>query len=292
MTLRHLLIFRTVCEEGCHTTHAANKLHMSQPAISLAIKEMEQYYGVKLFDRIGRKLQITEAGKRFLQYAIHITDLFDDMETQLRDWDTKGLLRIGASITIGSQFLPQYVKAFSQTHPDTQVHVTIEQTERLIQKLIANELDFALIEGIPQDQNIIIHPYMEDYLTVICPLESSWSMGETISLNEFKQSPFLLRESGSAAREVFDREMEKAGMIIIPSWESMSTTALINAVINGLGVSVLPHERVKEVIRNGQVKTINVEGISFNRNYSIVYHKDKFLTTSAKTFIEVCKNYF
>ncbi|MBO6047700.1 MAG: LysR family transcriptional regulator [Erysipelotrichaceae bacterium] len=290
MTLRHLLIFRTVCEEGCHTTHAANKLHMSQPAISLAIKEMEQYYGVLLFDRIGRKLQITEAGKRFLQYAIHITDLFDDMETQLRDWDTKGLLRIGASITIGSQFLPQYVKAFSQTYPETEVHVIIEQTERLIQKLIANELDFALIEGIPQDQNIIIHPYMEDHLAVICPLESNWSMGETISLNEFKHASFLLREPGSAAREVFDHEMEKAGIIITPSWVSMSTTALINAVINGLGISVLPHQRVKDVIKSGKVKAVNVKGISFNRNYSIVYHKDKFLTTSAKSFMDICKN--
>ena len=77
---------------------------MTQPAVSLAIKELEQYYGVRLFDRIGRRLQITDAGKQFLQYAIHITDLFEDMETMLRDWGTKGILRVGASITIGSQF--------------------------------------------------------------------------------------------------------------------------------------------------------------------------------------------
>ena len=109
MTLRHMIIFRTVCESDCNSTRAADRLHMTQPAISLAIKELEQYYGVRLFDRIGRRLKITDSGKLFLQYAIHITDLFEDMETGLRDWDSKGILRVGASITIGSQFLPGYV---------------------------------------------------------------------------------------------------------------------------------------------------------------------------------------
>ena len=100
MTIRHMIIFRTVCENGYNSTKAAEVLHMTQPAVSLAIKELEQYYGVHLFDRIGRRLQITDAGQHFLQYAIHISDLFSDMETRLRDWDSKGVLRIGASITI------------------------------------------------------------------------------------------------------------------------------------------------------------------------------------------------
>ena len=113
MTIRHMIIFRTVCENGYNSTKAAEVLHMTQPAVSLAIKELEQYYGVHLFDRIGRRLQITDAGQHFLQYAIHISDLFSDMETRLRDWDSKGVLRIGASITIGSQFFPHYLKAFS-----------------------------------------------------------------------------------------------------------------------------------------------------------------------------------
>lgn len=79
MTIRHMIIFRTVCETGCNSTKAAEALHMTQPAVSLAIKELEQYYGVRLFDRIGRRLHITDAGRHFLQYAIHISDLFSDM---------------------------------------------------------------------------------------------------------------------------------------------------------------------------------------------------------------------
>ena len=125
MTLRHMLIFRTVCETDCNATRAAEALaealHMTQPAVSLAIKELECYYGVRLFDRIGRRLQITDAGRQFLQYAIHISDLFADMETGLRNWGTRGMLRVGASITIGSQFLPNYVKAFSELCPGLDV---------------------------------------------------------------------------------------------------------------------------------------------------------------------------
>ena len=92
----------------------------------------------------------------------------------LRDWDSKGILRIGASITIGSQFLPSYVKAFSQICSDVDVRVTIEQSERLEQKILANELDFALIEGISHDPNIKSEAYMEDYLSVVCPANGNW----------------------------------------------------------------------------------------------------------------------
>ena len=102
MTIRHMIIFRTVCENGYNSTKAAEVLQMTQPAVSLAIKELEQYYGVHLFDRIGRRLQITDAGQHFLQYAIHISDLFSDMETGLRDWDSKGVLRIGARHSLNS----------------------------------------------------------------------------------------------------------------------------------------------------------------------------------------------
>lgn len=232
MTIRHMIIFRTVCETGYNSTKAAEVLHMTQPAVSLAIKELEQYYGVHLFDRIGRRLQITDAGQHFLQYAIHISDLFSDMETGLRDWDSKGVLRIGASITIGSQFLPDYVKAFSELCPGLDVRVTVEQSERLEQKILANELDCALIEGIAHDPNIVSEAYMEDHLSVICSTDKGWTQGQVISIEDFQRQRFLLREKGSGTREVFNRVVEQAGIHITPVWEAMSTTALVNAAIN------------------------------------------------------------
>ena len=291
MTIRHMIIFRTVCESGYNSTKAAETLHMTQPAVSLAIKELEQYYGVQLFDRIGRRLQITDAGQHFLQYATHISDLFSDMETGLRDWDSKGILRIGASITIGSQFLPSYVKAFSDICPGIDVRVTVEQSERLEQKLLANELDFALIEGIAHDLNIVSEAYMEDHLSVICATDKGWAQGQTISKEEFQNQRFLLREKGSGTREVFERVIAQAGIRIIPAWEAMSTTALVNATIKGLGIAILPHRMILPALRQGLISTVKVDGLSFNRSFYIIHHKDKFLTASAKRFIALCKDY-
>ena len=291
MTIRHMIIFRTVCENGFNSTKAAEVLHMTQPAVSLAIKELEQYYGVHLFDRIGRRLQITDAGKHFLQYAIHISDLFSDMETGLRDWDSKGILRIGASITIGSQFLPRYVKAFTEICPRLDVRVTVDQSERLEQKIMANELDCALIEGIAHDPNIVSEAYMEDHLSVICSRDKGWKQGQVVSIEDFQRQRFLLREIGSGTREVFDRVVEQAGIHITPVWEAMSTTALVNAVINGLGIAVLPHRMILPALRQGLVCTVKVEGLSFSRNFHIIYHKDKFLTASAKRFINLCRDF-
>ena len=264
---------------------------MTQPAVSLAIKELEQYYGVHLFDRIGRRLQITDAGQHFLQYAIHISDLFSDMETGLRDWDSKGVLRIGASITIGSQFLPNYVKAFSELCPELDVRVTVEQSERLEQKILANELDCALIEGIAHDPNIVSEAYMEDHLSVICGTDKGWTQGQVISIEDFQRQRFLLREKGSGTREVFNRVVEQAGIHITPVWEAMSTTALVNAAINGLGIAVLPHRMILPALRQGLICTVKVEGLSFSRNFHIIHHKDKFLTVSAKRFIDLCRDF-
>lgn len=291
MTIRHIRIFLSVCENGCNTTKAAEVMHMTQPAVSLAIRELEQYYGVTLFDRIGRRLQITEAGQRFLEYSSHISSLFDDMEKGMRDWDSFGLLRVGASITIGSQFLPSYVKAFYSRFPGTEVKALVAPTDELEQKILKNELDFALIEGVAHSPSLISEEYMDDHLTVICPANGSFRHGQQLTNEEFRKQKFLLREPGSGTREVFDRVIESAGFTVEQIWEAMSTTALVNAVINGLGVAVLPHRMVTGPLERGLVAAVSVEGLDFSRKFHIVYHREKFLTTSAKAFLDLCRNY-
>ena len=291
MTLRHMKIFVSVCENSCNTTKAAEAMHMTQPAVSLAIRELEQYYGVTLFDRIGRRLRLTEAGQRFWEYASHISALFEDMEKGMRNWDSFGLLRVGASITIGSQFLPYYVKAFNSRYLGTEVQVLVAPSDELEQKILSSELDFALIEGVAHHPSILSEEYMEDHLTVICPANGNFQNGHILTIEEFKQQKFLLREPGSGTREVFDRATESAGFSVQPVWEAMSTTALVNAVINGLGIAVLPHRMVTGPLERGLITAVRVEGMDFLRRFRIIYHKEKFLTTSAKAFIDLCRNY-
>lgn len=291
MTLRHIRIFMAVCEHDNNVTRAAESLFLAQPAVSFSIRELEEYYGVKLFDRIGRRLYLTEAGRRFREYAVHITALFDEMEKGLRDWDSFGILRVGASVTIGSQFLPSYVEVYNALYPGVDVRVLIGPSEQLEAKLLNNKLDFALIEGEAHEPSLVAEEYMEDTLAVICSARGPFEQGQTVSMETFKQQRFLLREPGSGTREVFDHAMQAAGCHVIPAWEGMSTTALVNAVIHGLGITVLPQRMISGPQERGLVKAFDVEGLDLKRKFLIVYHKNKFLTGSAKAFLELCRNF-
>ena len=112
-----------------------------------------------------------------------------------------------------------------------------------------------------------------------------------LTVEEFRKQKFLLREHGSGTRDIFDLEMERAGIAVEPIWEGMSTTALVNAVINGLGIAVLPSRMVRGPLQRGMVVAVKVEGLEFRRQFNIVHHREKFLTASARAFIELCRSY-
>ncbi len=289
MTLRHMKVFVAVCELNS-ITKAAEKLYITQPAVSCAIKELEDYYGIKLFDRISKRVYLTEAGHNLLDYAEHIVSLFNEMEYKVRNSDKIGKLRIGSSITIGTSFLSVYVSKFKALYPQIDVHVTIDSSDIIEKKILQNELDFALVEGIVHLENIIYKPYMDDELVIICSFDHPFCKAKVVTTEQFLLESFLLREKGSGTRELFDNVLASLGYSVIPTWESTSTLALINAVINGLGISVLPYTLVKERLNDGNIVTIQIDGLKFNRKFNIIYHKNKFLTESTKAFIELCKN--
>lgn len=288
MTFRHLKIFVSLYENNFNTTKTAASMHMTQPAVSLAVKELEQYYGVALFDRIGNRLKITPAGLRFYEYSSHIIALFDEMDNSMKNWDLAGTIRVGSSITIGSQFLPAYVNSFQSRYPGTRVKAQIAPSKQLEQMILNNELDFALIEGSSHNPSFICEEYMEDHLTVICPANGQFQPGQEISIHEFCQQNFLLREHGSGTRETFENTIAAAGFSIEPIWEAVSTTALVNAVISGIGISILPHRMIADAIQQGQVIAVTVKGLEFKRKFNIIYHQKKFLTAAARSFIELC----
>ena len=290
MTIRHIRIFEALCACGCNTTKAAEALHMTQPAVSLAVSELESYYGVKLFDRISRRLYLSDAGLRFLEYAKTITLTFDDMEKTVRDWNSRGMIRVGASISIGSMLMPGYVKQFRQTHPDITVKVKIDRSDRLEQALTENEIDFALIEGIVHEPCLICEDYMEDSLAVIVSPDTCEN-GTVLTAEEFLARPFLLREHGSGTREIFEAALEANSLPLPePLWESLSTAALMNAAEAGIGAAVVPRRMAADRIAAGSVSEIRAQGIDFRRKYKIVCHRDKKLTPAAVEFLNLCRS--
>lgn len=288
MTLRHIKIFLAVCENGCSITKAANQMHITQPAISQAIKELEEYYNVALFDRISRRLVITRAGERFRNYAGDIAMLFDDVETEMRNWDKQGVMRVGATYTIGALFLPYYVKAFKEIYPHVDIRGFCGPVYVLEEKLINNELDVAFCESLTSNPHIAYNDYMDDHLTVFCCAEGRYSTNKKLTIEEFKKMDFVLREKNSGTRKVFDNACEKLGFTVEPVWESVSTTGVLNAVANDIGVGVLPHRLICRAIEDRLVEPMEVEGLDLSRKFYIIRHKDKKLTSAVKYFIYLC----
>lgn len=262
---------------------------MTQPAVSLAISELENYYNVRLFDRISRRLYLSEAGRRFREYSRSISLTFDDMEKTVREWEKNGVIRVGASISIGSMLLPEYVAQFRKLHPDTTVRVKVDRSDRLERATLQNELDFALMEGIVHDENLVSEDFMEDSLAVIAS-SSEFENGTVIAPDEFLKMNFLLREHGSGTREVFDSTLAALEYPLPePVWESLSTAALMNAACAGLGIAIIPKRMADEKIADGRVAQLFVDGIDFKRKYKIVYHKNKHLTAAAMDFLSMCR---
>ena len=319
-------IFLAVTENGNNLTRTANQLYMAQPAVTVAIQELEQYYGVNLFDRLGKRLYLTEAGKQFREYVVRILGLFDDMEEGMKSWGSRGVLRVGSSITIGSQFMPGYVEEYAKTHPNIDTQVLIGPSDRIEKKILNNELDIALVESPVHESHLIAEQYMEDYLVIIAPGNSkerdlynsfcedqretqrqeasakrqgrpdeiqdeSPKEIQEMTVEEFASQRLLLREPGSGTRESIEKVLEPFSIQLKTSWEATSTTALVNAVISGLGISIVPRRMVEAPLRSGQIREIHVQGLEFQRYFYMVYHRDKLLTAPIRDFMELCRNY-
>ncbi|HHY90320.1 MAG TPA: LysR family transcriptional regulator, partial [Clostridiales bacterium] len=154
MTLRHLKIFITVCDAGSMTA-AAKKLYITQPSVSQAIAELEAHYHTRLFERLGRQLYITEAGKKLLSYARHILSLMEQAERELNDLSSSGTLRLGASMTIGTYLLSDMIKSFLSICPEVQILTTVDNTKVIEEMILSDQLDLALVEGPTHSADIV-----------------------------------------------------------------------------------------------------------------------------------------
>lgn len=287
MTIRHMKIFLQVYQL-MSITQAAQKLHMTQPAVTRAVKELESYYGIRLFDRISKRLYVTEAGQQFYAQALHIVDAFETMETGLRNWDQFGIIRVGASVTLGNFLLPGLVSRFRKTYPEIRVRASVSNGGNLEQALLNNELDLALIEGAVGSLELHTERVGEDHLALITPCGHPLLIPERLLLRDVLQYPVLLREKGSTARAFLDHCFAARDMQVTPMWESISTQAIVKAVACGIGVSFLPEQLARPCIETGDISTRFVEDADFTRQHYLVWHKNKYLTGSMQNFIQLC----
>ena len=287
MTLRHLKIFLAVCDQG-GVTAAANVLYLSQPSVSQAIAELETHYGVRLFDRMSRRLFLTQDGTRMLYYARHILSLFDDMENEMRNCDAIGHIRLGCSLTIATCLLPGYVRRFSQLYPQIQLSVTVDNSQAIQRRVLENQVDLALVEGVIHPGQLVAQPIAHDRLILVCGAGHPLWGHQWVEAGELTQYPLILRERGSGARELLDSALLTLGLAVQPAWESINTQAIVEAVAAGLGLSVLPRLLVEEEIRRGRLWPLELRGVSLGQDFSLIYHTGKYLPPSALAFVDIC----
>ncbi len=201
MTIRQFRIFIAVASSES-ISRAAEELYLTQPTVSAAIREIERHYGTRFFERINQRLRITEAGKELLNYAVHLMDLYDEIENVFQNPDSAGVLRVGATPNIGSFYLPELIAEFQEAFPQIRVNVRVGPTEQVEKTLLDSSLDLAVAGGIFHSPLIEQTPLFHERYEAVCS-PGHVMAGRTVTLSEFMEQPLLFRErdSGSFVRK-------------------------------------------------------------------------------------------
>lgn len=286
MKIRQLYIFKTVCEEES-VTRAADKLFMTQPAISRTISELEESLGTQLFDRISRKIYVNETGKLLLSKVIPLLELYEDIEEHSKELDKLAALRIGSSITIANFILPDVMKTFHRECPDTPASVIVDNAGEIEQKLLHNEIDLALIEGVVANDQLVKIPFSDYDLVVLCSPDNELLTGKPITADHLSRVPLLLREKGSAIRDSFDSALLLKNISVTPYWTSVNSQALIQAARHNLGVTILPRILVERELTSGELSELPIDSFQLSCVNHVVFHKDKFQTVAFQTLMNL-----
>ena len=280
MTLRHWEIFLAVCEQNS-MTRTAEKLHMTQPSVSQAIKELEEHYDTRLFDRLGKRLYLTDAGKTLLHYTRQILSLRDETEQTMRTAGRQEYLRLGASITVGQVVLLDFLRHLRENRPQTKHVSVIHNTSHLEKMLLNDTLDAALVEGEIHSPYLTEEPFMRDELILVADPDTDI---DTITTETLPSLPFYLREEGSGTRLLFEQVMRSRHIPYHIAGVFNNTADIKTAVEYGLGRHAVSRELDK-----GRLKEIPLSGLSFQRDFRLVLHKDKHLTPALEYLIAYCR---
>lgn len=287
-SLKQLKVFTTlVC---CKTlTQASEALFLSKAAVSMTISELEKQIGHALFDRINNRLVLNQEGQKLLPLADEILLRAEQIGSLFTGSQTlAGQLRIGASDTIGNQIAPELLSGFRRAYQHKSQSLMISNTAQICQKLIAYELDIGLIEGATQHKELLVSPFSQDEMCVICPPAHSLANQTLHDWHPLENNDWVLREAGSGSREFFLKTLTQH----LDQWQETlqlnTTEALINSVSSGLGLGCLSKLAARHALTDGRVAAVNLP-VEMKRTFSLVVHKEKYQSALLKCFIEFCQ---
>lgn len=291
MTIRHFKIFTAVCDT-MNMTSAAEKLYISQSAVSQAISELEEHYKVKLFERLSRKLYLTQAGRELLGYARHMLQMNTEIENNMKMLNEVSSIRLGASVTVGAYVLPKLVSGFNKANPKTNITAVEDNTSKIEKLILHDDIDIGLVEGETTSPDVLSRTFMNDELVLICGAGCRFAGLNEIEPHELEKEKFIIREKGSGTRKTFENMMELNGLTWKASWVCNNADTIKMAVAEGLGVSVISRRAVTNELKSKMLFEVPIKGMQFKRQFKIIYHKSKYLTEPMKKFIDFCQKAF
>lgn len=288
MTSRHWKIFVAVAECGT-MSQAARDLQITQPSISQAISEIEREYSVLLFERVGKRLYLTDTGRSFLPYTKRLLSMEDELDEFLRSAASRKQIRIGATVTVGTCLISPLVEELERRIPGIRTVVSVANTQIVENRLLSGELDVGLVEGLVRSPDLRWEPAICDELVFVCSRNHPFCGREQIALSDLTKQSLILREQGSGTRAQLESLLRLRGVAADVRWDCSSTEAILNAVARGHGVSVLSRRLVSDYARGDALWTATFSDADFSRTFSLTYYKDKLLTEEMLCFIEICK---
>ena len=290
-TLRQFEVFLAVAKAGSFRA-AAEAMHLSQPALSQHVAEMERELGTRLFDRLGRKVALTEGGRVLEGHALRLFATLASAREAVGELGglKRGSLIIGASTTPGIYVLPRLIATFQKTYPAVALSLRIANSSAIEAQIRGNELDLGIVGGHAlRLGEECVEAGLLDELLLIVPPRHPWARRREVEPGLLGSQRLLMREEGSATRQVTERALQRAGGRVKDSMELGHTEAIKQAVMEGLGVAVVSVHAIRGELATGRLRALRLRGARIRRHFHIIHNEARTLSASARAFVELLK---
>lgn len=285
-TLRQLEVFSAIARLGSFT-RAAEELFLTQPTISMQIKKLTDAVGVPLFEQVGKKIYLTDAGRELQRTCRDVfasLNRFEMYVADLKGLDT-GSLRI-AVVTTAKYFIPRLLGSFCQLHPGIDASLKVSNRERILRRMADNEDDLYILGQPPIDLDTVAEPFLPNPLVVLAPAAHPLADRKRIPLTRLAEEPFIFREPGSGTRMATERLFAEHGLRMKMRMELGSNEAIKQAVAGGLGLAVLSQHALTMDACAGQIAVLDVEGFPIQRHWYVVYLAGKEPSVVGRAFLD------
>jgi DNA-binding transcriptional LysR family regulator len=285
ITLRQLQVFAAVCEQRSYS-RAAEEMALSQPAVSLQIRQLESLIGQPLFDYVGKKLYLTVAAETLKLASADIFQRLESLDMQLSD--LQGALQGQLNLAVESSakyFVPHLFAAFKRQHPQVSLHLTVVNRAQLIKRLGDNRDDLVIMSMLPPDMALEFLPFLNNPIVALAPPDHPLCSAAQLTLKDLEAYPVLIREAGSGTRKACEEYFQQKRAHFTQTQEVASLDALKECVIAGLGLALLPRHAVSLELAHGLLRELPVEELPLYRSWCLVHARGKRLSPVAQAFL-------